>query len=213
MSSRWNNGAEIGAAGMPDTTRGEFKRIALAFNRLRAATQIAVSMGELREAASEYLQATETVPVETETEQAPPEPMRYDDAMHALNSFLKELPWQAATVEQVIRIRDLSIAALAAHFRRQKIADTRLTDSDGDTLARLGIDAELWAREFTVNAERLGMFVDQSWMVAWFANAIEQSARIHPDVRRLKAKIILAQQMLEKGTVSASIREVEKWAL
>ena len=57
------------------------------------------------------------------------------------------------------------------------------------------------------------MFVDQSWMVAWFANAIEQSARIHPDVRRLKAKIILAQQMLEKGTVSASIREVEKWAL
>lgn len=52
-----------------------------------------------------------------------------------------------------------------------------LAESGGDTLKRLGTDGMKWAQEFSLTADHLGYSrMDEGWLVAWFANAIEAGA-------------------------------------
>ena len=46
-------------------------------------------------------------------------------------------------------------------------------ESEGELLARLGMDGRLWAEEFHKTAQRLGYQpMDEGWLIGWFANAI-----------------------------------------
>lgn len=83
------------------------------------------------------------------------------------------------------------MAALSTPSTGQPAEGTEVTpDSDGDMLQRLGCDAALWAAEFRQTALRLGYSdMDEGWLIGWFANAIEQAAARHPDVRRLRDQI------------------------
>jgi hypothetical protein len=47
-----------------------------------------------------------------------------------------------------------------------------MNESDGQILARLGTDAQLWAQEFVKLHGG-----DEGLMISWFANAIEAGAR------------------------------------
>lgn len=47
--------------------------------------------------------------------------------------------------------------------------------SGPEMLAACGDDAAKWAAAFCQNAEKLGHRIDEAWMIAWFANAIEHS--------------------------------------
>lgn len=48
-------------------------------------------------------------------------------------------------------------------------------ENTGDMLARIGMDARLWAEEFHKTAQRLGYQpMDEGWLIGWFANAIMQ---------------------------------------
>ena len=47
-----------------------------------------------------------------------------------------------------------------------------VSESDGQLLARLGTDAQLWAREF-IRLHGYSFIKDEGLMISWFANAIE----------------------------------------
>ena len=58
-------------------------------------------------------------------------------------------------------------------------------ESPADLLNRMGDDAGKWAQEFRATAIKLGYSdMDEGWLIAWFANAIEHSS----DVRRWRAE-------------------------
>jgi hypothetical protein len=49
-------------------------------------------------------------------------------------------------------------------------------ETDGQLLQRLGSDAAKWAAEFRKTAIKLGYSdIDEGWLIAWFANAIQNS--------------------------------------
>jgi hypothetical protein len=53
------------------------------------------------------------------------------------------------------------------------------TETDGQLLQRLGVDAAKWAAEFRKTALRLGYSdMDEGWLIGWFANAIEYSYHV-----------------------------------
>ncbi|HYJ44061.1 MAG TPA: hypothetical protein VEW06_06355 [Xanthobacteraceae bacterium] len=54
--------------------------------------------------------------------------------------------------------------------------------TDGELLAYMGDDAAKWAAEFCKIARDHGHNIDEGWMIAWFANAIEHSS----DIRKLE---------------------------
>jgi hypothetical protein len=46
-------------------------------------------------------------------------------------------------------------------------------ETDGQMLARLGTDAQLWAREYVFKSKVPFSLVDEDFLMTWFANAIE----------------------------------------
>jgi hypothetical protein len=56
------------------------------------------------------------------------------------------------------------------------IRSLALTDKSGaDLIQAMGDNAAKWAAAFCAIAKTLGHDIDEGWMIAWFANAIEAS--------------------------------------
>ncbi|CAH1665458.1 MULTISPECIES: hypothetical protein [unclassified Chelatococcus] len=62
------------------------------------------------------------------------------------------------------------------------------SESDGDFLERIGLDAAKWAHEFRTIAKRLGYSdMDEDWLIGWFANAIERGRDAGREAERAEA--------------------------
>ena len=62
------------------------------------------------------------------------------------------------------------------------------SETDGDFLERIGLDAAKWAHEFRTIAKRLGYSeMDEGWLIGWFANAIERGRDAGREAERAEA--------------------------